>query len=177
MIGIKAMHGSRDLVISENILSKVDLWGIFLGPGSSSHGTQAASAEHPGRAANTDGSIMVANNIIADYGYGHEYWNWGGAAEDRGSSYAIRIDKGQLPGNPPISEVLIQGNIVSDPGRQGILIEGKVTYPPPRYRYALHIEQKPSQDPRDHSYPRDVRVLQNLFQPGSDGISNVPVSP
>jgi hypothetical protein len=173
MIGIKAMHGSRHLVISENILNRVDLWGIMLGPGAASHHAEPAAEGKAARPANTDGAVRLVGNVISDYGYGNEYWNWGGDG-GVGSSFAIRIDRGQLASNPPIADVLVQGNIVSDPGKDGVLVDGKLTNPKPRYRHAFHIDLPKSGEPDEH-YPRNIHVLDNLFEPGTDGVANVPL--
>jgi len=173
MIGIKAMHGSRHLVISENMLSRIDLWGIMLGPGSASHHTEAGAEGRAARPANTDGAVRVVGNIISEYGYGNEYWNWGGDA-GVSSTYAIRIDRGQLASNPPISDVLVQGNIVTDPGRDGVLVDGKLTKPKPRYRYAFFIELPNSGEPVGR-YPKNIHVVDNVFEPGTDGEANVPL--
>lgn len=173
MIGIKAMHGSRHLVIAENILNRVDLWGIMLGPGAASHHAEPATEGRAARPANTDGAVRVVGNLISDYGYGNEYWNWGG---DVGvsSSFALRIDRGQLASNPPISDVLVQGNIVTDPGKDGVLVDGKLTNPKPRYRHAFYIELPKPGEP-DGRYPKNIHVLDNLFEPGTDGVANVPL--
>ena len=173
MIGIKAMHGSRHLVISENMLNRIDLWGIMLGPGASSHHAEAAAEGRAARPANTDGAVRLVGNVISDYGYGNEYWNWGGE-KGVSSSYAIRIDRGQIASNPPISDVLVQGNIVTDPGKDGVLVEGKLTNPKPRYRYAFYMEL-PKAGESDARYPKNIHVLDNIFEPGADGESNVPL--
>ncbi|MEO8352457.1 MAG: right-handed parallel beta-helix repeat-containing protein [Chthoniobacteraceae bacterium] len=52
MIGIKAMHGSRQLIIAENMINRVDLWKIMLGPGASSHAAEPRNQEQPARAEN-----------------------------------------------------------------------------------------------------------------------------
>ena len=173
MIGIKAMHGSRHLIISENVLNRVDLWGIMVGPGAASHAAEPATNGRPARAANTDGGIRVVGNLISDYGYGNEYWNWGGDPEV-GSSFAIRVDRGQLPSNPGIRDVLVQGNIVTDAGQDGVLMDGVLTHPKPRHRYAFYIEL-PNKGEADYHYPKSIHVLDNLFAPGASGVANVPL--
>ncbi len=171
MIGIKAMHGSRHLVISDNILSRVDLWGIMVGPGAASHAAEPAAQGRPARPANTDGGIRVVGNLIADYGYGNEYWNWGGDPEVS-SSFAIRIDRGQLTSNPGIRDVLVQGNIVTEGGQDGVVNAGEISHPQPRHRYAFYLEL-PNKDESDYRYPKNIQVLDNLFTPGTSGVGNV----
>jgi len=173
MIGIKAMHGSQHLVISENLLNRVDLWGIMVGPGAASHHAEPAAEGKAARPANTDGAARIVGNVISDYGYGNEYWNWGGDTGVSGS-FAIRIDRGQIASNPPISDVLVQGNIVSDPGKDGVLVDGKLTNPKPHYRYAFYVELPKPGEP-DGRYPKRIHVLDNLFDPGIDGAANVPL--
>ena len=80
MMGIKATHGCRHLIISNNLLTHIDLWGILLNPGAASHAAGAAAPDQPVRAENGDGGTIIANNIITNFGYGHEWWNWVGAA-------------------------------------------------------------------------------------------------
>ena len=173
MIGIKAMHGSRHLVIAENMITRVDLWGIMLGPGASSHSAVPAKENIPARPANNDGAVRLVGNIISDYGEGNEYWNWGGDPEVS-SSYAIRIDRGQLTSNPGIRDVLVQGNIVTDSEKEGVIVNGQVTHPKPRYRYAFYIEL-PNGGEAEGRYPKNIQVFDNLFDIGTDGVSNVPL--
>ncbi len=195
MIGIKATHGSQHLLIDGNLISHVDLWGILLNPGASSHraapakpGKPGEADEQPAQPANVDGGTLIRGNIITAYGYGHEYWNWGGRADDLGSSYAIALYAGQLPTNPPLSDVLIQGNIVYHTGRDGRVIAGakqdssgatggKVVKDAPRYRYAVYVGGWHGPHQRDPSFPRDLHFADNLFHPGTQGVSNVELKP
>lgn len=57
-MGMKAMHGSRNVIITSNQFIKNSLWAIGLMPGA------AADAE------NFDGGSIIANNIISDFGHG-----------------------------------------------------------------------------------------------------------
>lgn len=175
MMGVKATHGARSLIISGNMLTHIDLWGILLNPGAISHPAEAASDGQPARTANVDGGTIIANNIIVDYGRGHEYWNWGGASKDGGSSYAIAFLEGQLPTNPPVSDVLVQGNIVYDTGRDAEVLDGKPVVTPPRYRYAVYITA--AEGEKAPTCPRGLHFSGNIFHPGSSGVSNIPLQP
>ncbi|MCG3195905.1 MAG: hypothetical protein GHCLOJNM_00374 [bacterium] len=177
MMGVKATHGSRNLIITENQLNRIDLWGIILNPGALSHAAEAASEGKSQRAANVDGGTIIAENIISDYGYGHEYWNWGGASEDKKGSYAIALYEGQLPTNPPLRDVLIQGNVVYDHGRDQILVDGEPKVAPPRYRYAIYVGPWGESNEKGPTYPTGIRFEGNLLHPGLAGISNVELTP
>jgi len=153
-MGMKAMHGSRNVLVIGNQFSKNDLWSIGMMPGASSH---AASPPLPGQDAlppNVDGGSIIANNVISDFGYGHAHWIWG----DGGAP--IRFDTGQKADDPPLADIIVQGNIVYDTSRteSGGPVEKR-----PRYRYAVLI-------------PKEVTGLRfsgNIFHPGWDGVSNV----
>ncbi|MCY2962190.1 MAG: hypothetical protein NT069_00815, partial [Planctomycetota bacterium] len=97
-IGMKAMHGSRNVLITGNQFVKCSLWAIGLMPGVSSH--------EP----NTDGGSIIANNIISDFGYGDANWIWG---NDRSP---LRFDAGQHSDDPALSDVVVQGNVVQSAG-------------------------------------------------------------
>ncbi|MCC6487606.1 MAG: hypothetical protein IT364_08895, partial [Candidatus Hydrogenedentes bacterium] len=64
-------------------------------------------------------------------------------------------------------DVLIQGNIVYDSGRDQILVDGVPQTAPPRYEYAVFITPEPA--------PTGLRFSDNLFHPGRAGISNLPL--
>ena len=70
MMGIKATHGCRNLIISGNMLTHIDLWGILLNPGAGSHRAESAKDDKPPRPANVDGGTIISGNIIADYADG-----------------------------------------------------------------------------------------------------------
>lgn len=155
LIGLKATHGCRGLTLANNIVSHVDLWGIILNPGAASHGGKADGPP------NVDGGIVISGNIIADYGYGHEYWNWGG-------SYAIALYDGQLSENPAMRDVVIQGNVVYDPGRD--------TGEAPRYRYALFVGSWHGAPEDSPNLTTGISIVGNRFHPGRDGVTNYVVS-
>lgn len=133
-IGMKAMHGSRNVIITGNQFVRNSLWAIGLMPG--------AAAD----AANADGGSVIANNIISDFGYGDAHWIWG----DERSPF--KFDNGQQPDDPPLTDVIIQGNMVFSTGT-------------PRYKYAVIIAGGPNA-------PRGMHFHNNLLHPGRQGISN-----
>ena len=138
-MGMKAMHGSRNVLITGNQFIKNSLWAIGLMPGA------AADAE------NFDGGSIIANNIISDFGHGDAHWIWG---DDRSP---IKFDTGQQPDDPPLSDVIIQGNLVHCTG-------------PPRYQYAVILPGGPNA-------PRGLHFSNNLFHPGSKGVANIELPP
>ena len=167
-MGVKMTHGSRNVIVEGNLLTHIDLWGILVNPGAASEYAVEAKDGAPAKPGNHDSGILIANNQITDFGYGHEYWNWGGRSEDGGSSFPINLMGKQLEENPNISDVLIQGNIVYDAGRDRVLVDGVLVKEKPRYRYALYIEY--AQD--SPHLPKNVIVGENLFHPGRDGVCN-----
>jgi hypothetical protein len=173
MMGMKAMHGSRNGIIARNIFSHVDNWGIMLGPGTASHSAEAASEGKPAREANSDGTIIIANNVISDFGRGLEFWNWGGDGPDAASSAVFRFERGQMSSNPPLSNVLVEGNILTN-SEPELRANGEAIHPKPRYNYAILIETQ-SANGSEHNYPVNIRVLNNLFEPGQKGLCNVPI--
>ncbi len=138
-MGMKAMHGSRNVLITGNQFIKNSLWAIGLMPGVASH------------TKNTDGGSIIANNIISDFGYGDAHWIWGLERSP------IRFDHGQEPDDPPLSDVIIQGNMLHTVGEA-------------RYRYAVRIEGEPNA-------PRNLHFLGNLFPAGSGGVANIELKP
>lgn len=138
-MGMKAMHGSRNVLITGNQFIKNTLWAIGLMPGVTSSTT------------NMDGGSIIANNIISDFGHGDAHWIWGSEHSP------IRFDHGQEPDDPPLSDVIIQGNLLYSPGV-------------PRYRYAVRIEGEPNA-------PRGLHFSNNIFPAGSSGISNAELKP
>jgi hypothetical protein len=133
-MGMKAMHGSRNVIITSNQFIKNSLWAIGLMPGA------GANAE------NFDGGSVIANNIISDFGHGDAHWIWG----DERSPF--KFDTGQQPDDPPLTDVLVEGNVVHSIGQ-------------PRYKYAVIIAGGPNA-------PRGMHFSGNLLHPGSQGISN-----
>jgi len=170
MIGMKAMHGARHVLIDGNQFVYCDLWGVLLMPGASSHYSQNAEGDHPAVAENVDGGSIISNNIFSNFGFGDQYWNW---AQQKPGSFGgrnpIAILAGQLAENPPIHNVLITGNVVYDSGQSTVLLDGKWVKAPPRYHYALYVDQdKPAS-------PMNVVVSGNLFDAGTEGVSNYPL--
>lgn len=152
MIGMKAMHGSKHVQVIGNQFRRVDLWGILLSPGSASHGADGENEE------NVDGGSIIANNIISEFGYGGQQWNWEGAGGSAKS--AIVLAQGQLPENPPLRNVIVQGNVVYASGAD------KFPAQAPRHRYALFLDVSAG------NKPENVRIVDNLLEPGSEGASN-----
>jgi hypothetical protein len=165
-MGMKAMHGSRNVLILGNQFSKNDLWSIGLMPGTASHTAAARGGGVPVEA-NVDGGSIIANNIISDFGYGRSHWIWGGSGHD---CCPIRLDTGQKPDNPPLSDVIIQGNMVDDSGRNGVLVDGSPRVVPPRYKYAVYVAGGPGG-------PKGLHFSNNVFHPGTAGAANVELKP
>ncbi len=156
-IGMKAMHGSCHVVITGNQFSRNDLWSIGLMPGAASQPAKPAGAGTPSREPNIDAGSIVANNIVSEFGYGDAHWIW------KSHGTPIRLDTGQKPENPPLSDIVIQGNIVYDSGRDRAPVEPSGADTSPRYSYAVLIA-------RD---ARQLRFVGNIFHPGRDGVANV----
>lgn len=93
-IGMKAMHGSRNVLITGNQFSRNSLWAIGLMPGA------AADAN------NNDGASLVTNNIISEFGRGDAHWIWG---KERSP---FKFDTGQQPDDPPLADVIVRDNVV-----------------------------------------------------------------
>jgi hypothetical protein len=126
-------------LITGNQFSRNSLWAIGLMPGA------AASPENP------DGGSVIANNIISDFGHGDAHWIWGSERSP------FKFDTGQEDDDPPLSDVVIQGNVVQSTGES-------------RYRYAVIIAGGPKT-------PRGMHFSNNLFHPGRDGVSNTELQP
>lgn len=173
MMGMKAMHGSHYGIISRNIFSHVDNWGIMLGPGTASHSPEPAKDGQPARTSNADGTIIVSNNIVSDFGCGLEFWNWGGDGPDAASTAVFRFERGQMPTNPPLSNVLVEGNVITNSELE-LGPDGSAIHPKPRYDYAVLIDTPPANSKEQH-YPTNIRIVNNLFIPGQKGISTVPI--
>jgi hypothetical protein len=133
-MGMKAMHGSCNVLITGNQFIKNCLWAIGLMPGA------AANAE------NADGGSIISNNIISDFGHGDAQWIWG----DERSPF--KFDTGQQPDDPPLTDVMIIGNVVHSIGK-------------PRYKYAVIIGGGPNT-------PRGMHFSNNLLPAGSQGVAN-----
>ncbi|MBI2432679.1 MAG: right-handed parallel beta-helix repeat-containing protein [Candidatus Hydrogenedentes bacterium] len=159
-VGLKCMHGAKNVIISDNIVTHNDLWGLVMLPGVLSHPTEAASEGKEAHTANFTRGNIIANNIFSDYGLGHESYNW--AAQRAG---VISLESGQLPENPIMTDVIIEGNIVYDTAREQILEEGMPKDVPPRYDWAVYI----TPDLR----PQGLIFRDNIFHPGTEGVSNI----
>ena len=97
-VGAKAMHGSKHVIISNNLFSRVDLYGIMLAPGLASHAAIEASGEQPAKGPNIDGGTMILGNIISDYGFGDQYWS--SESSPGASLYAISVEAGPRARRP-----------------------------------------------------------------------------
>ncbi|AMV35956.1 hypothetical protein VT85_00830 [Planctomyces sp. SH-PL62] len=166
LIGMKAMHGSKHVIVSNNQFIKNSLWSIGMMPGAASLPARAAEGDRPARAANVDGGSIISGNIITDFGLGLTRWIWG----DEAGGCPIRFDHAQVPENPPLADVIVTGNVVYDTGHDAILKDGKPEVVPPRYRYAVLIES-------GDSAPVGLHFSNNLFHPGLRGVSNVELKP
>jgi hypothetical protein len=168
MIGMKAMHGSKNVLIDGNQFTYVDLWGIVLQPGADSRPSGRPLPKGDGvTGENVDGGHIISNNIISNFGLGLQNWNW----EKRNANRcAIYLPPGQLEENPPVRTVVITGNVVYDSAQDTVLVDGKWTKLAPRYNYALYVEQ----DGKGKPTAQNVRVYGNNFEPGLKGTTNVP---
>ncbi|GMV99765.1 MAG: hypothetical protein AMXMBFR84_09040 [Candidatus Hydrogenedentota bacterium] len=161
-IGIKCMHGSKNVIITGNNVSHMDLWGLIMMPGTLSHPAQPASGDQPAKPANFTSGNIISNNIFADFGFGYEYFNWKGS-----KGGVISLESGQLAENPVMFDVLIQGNVVYDTGRDEVLENGVPVKADPRYEYAVFMSPEPR--------PKGLVFRDNVFHPGRGGISNLPL--
>jgi len=154
VVGIKCMHGSRNVVIANNNVSYMDLWGLVMLPG-----TAARRAEN-GRPPNVTRGNVIANNIFSDFGFGRDYHVW--KSSDMRS---VLYFEASPEGAPPLSDVIIQGNLVYDPSRDGSVADGNPAGDGPRYLYAVTID--PQLDLKSFQFSG------NIFHPGTRGVSNV----
>lgn len=158
-VGMKAMHGSRNILVTGNQFCKNDLWSIGMMPGAASYSARPVSPGAKTIISNVDGGSIIANNIISDFGHGNAHWVWG----DTGTP--LRFDAGQKPENPPLSDVIVQGNIVYCAG--SATTGSDAPEEPPRYKYAVRVETS----------VRGLRFSNNIFHAGTEGVSNVPLHP
>lgn len=162
-MGMKAMHGSRHIVIANNQFVRNDLWAIGLMPGAASHPADSSGDLAP-QTANADGGSLIANNIISDFGHGDSHWIWDPANH---TCAPIVLDHGQEPDDPPLRGVVLSGNVVAGPSLSAETSPKSHADPQPRYRFAIYVS-------RHVRGPRDLVFCGNYFQPGSEGVSNVP---
>lgn len=161
-MGMKAVHGARNVIIVGNQFIRSDLWAILLMPGTTSQRAEAAVQGRPARPGNSDGGTLVAHNVISDFGHGHARWVWEGADP---APIFLNFNRAR-PDLPPLTDVLLLGNLVHDTGRDDILTSAGVRKVPPRYRFAVKVGEGPGG-------PRGLRFSANLFHPGTAGISNL----
>lgn len=162
-IGMKAMHGARNVLVIANQFSKSDLWSINLMPGTSSHPATAASASRPAQAANIDGYSIVADNIISDFGFGNAHWIWAGSSP----LASIRLDAAPLPENPPLQGVVVEGNVIHDVGRDGVMVDGQPRVGRPHYAFGIRIG-------KGEGAPHGLVFGRNLVDAGTEGVSDGP---
>lgn len=165
-MGMKAMHGSRNILITGNQFSRSVLWAIGLMSGAGAAPGVPAQDGKPAVAANVDGGSIISNNIISQFGYGDSYWIW-----EKANRTPIRFDRGQEPSDPPLRDVIITGNIISNPDPDELPEFAKDTSESPRYHYAVRIEHG-----TDNS-PRGLHFSSNQFPAGTMGVSNLELSP
>lgn len=148
-MGMKAMHGSRNVLITGNQFVQNSLWAIGLMPGAAAHPGQPDRPE----TANSDGGSVISANIISDFGHGDAHWIWGVQRSP------FKFDTGQQDDDPPLTDVIIQGNLLHCVGT-------------PRYQHAVVIAGAPG-GPKT---PRGLRFHGNSLAPGTGGISNRPLA-
>ncbi|QOV92411.1 hypothetical protein IPV69_11945 [Humisphaera borealis] len=161
-VGMKAMHGSRNTLITGNQFISSDLWAIGLMPGAGSHPAKPPGPDGKPVAQNVDGGSIIANNIISEFGYGNANWLWG---HERSP---IILERGQKDENPPLRDVVVQGNVVYDSGRDDLKPDG-TRAEPPRFRWAFVVQE----DVGQRIGPKNVRLMNNIFHPGAQGVSNI----
>ena len=171
MMGMKAMHGSKHVLIDGNQFSHCDIWGVMLMPGSASHRAGEPFVKSNRMDSNIDGGTIVSNNIFSFFGHGDQYYNWEGAGENMLN--AIALLDGQMPYNPPLHDVIVTGNVVYDNGRNKLLVDGEPKDFPPHHRYAIYVSQG------GPNPPENIKIYGNLFNPGFEGVSNIelPLNP
>jgi hypothetical protein len=160
LIGLKAVHGAKNILMTDNQVTYVDLWGILLRPGAASHNSANAAGGQTAIEENNDGGSIIANNIISNIGFGKQAWNW----PDRDNSYGMHLGDGPLPENPPLRDLLVVGNLVFDSGLDTVVVDGLWAKSAPRYAYAVFT---------DHESPNkslDLVFHGNLFDPGHKGV-------
>ncbi len=178
-IGIKLTHGCRNMIVSSNMITHVDKWGILMNPGAASHYAAEKTEEAEALPQNVDAGTIIANNIITDFGYGDEYWNWGGESSGAHGSYGIALFEGQFEENPPLRDIVITGNIVYNTGRDKVMVDGTPEEQTSRYRYAVYAGPwgegaEPKASAPD---PDELHFSNNIFHPGVEGVSNIELTP
>jgi hypothetical protein len=167
--GIKVFHGSRGVIISNNIIHRPAKYGIMLRPGSGSWSPTAPQIDALARGENVQRGLIIANNLITDMGYDDEHWRLWNDDPTETSPVGIKVGTGPLPSNPRFRDLILQGNLIHDHGQDGILIDGTIVQPPPRYKWAIWF---------DEEWPvENVRMSGNIFHAGEKGVSNLPIAP
>jgi hypothetical protein len=161
-MGMKAMHGARNVIILGNQFVRTDLWAIMLMPGTVSHPPLSAQGDQPAREANIDGGTVIANNIISDFGYGHARWIW----KDSDPTPLFFNGDQRKPDIPPLHDVIVEGNMIYDSGRDQVLVDGKPRSEPPHYRHAVKIAT-------GVGAPKGLHFANNLLHAGTEDISNI----
>lgn len=162
-LGMKAMHGSRNTMVLQNQFYKSDISSVLLQSGAASHAAGESTRPGQGAQANVDGGSIVAHNITSDFGYGSSNWIWGN------ERYPYEFNTGQLPGNPPLTDVLFLGNILFDPGNASA---GANPAGRPKYQFALGIFPDTAEGIKG---PVNVRAAGNLLHTGAAGVVNQKV--
>jgi len=168
-MGMKAMHGSSNVMIANNVFHQPGKYGILLRPGSESYNAQPAENNNPEREANVERGIIVSNNIISDMGYGDEAWRLWNDNPELSYPVAMLLGYGPLEKNPPLQDVIIEGNIIYDRGTDQVLVDGKPQVIPPRYKWAVWFDKGVD--------PKGFHFKNNIFHPGTLGIANKEMMP
>lgn len=168
IVGAKAMHGSKHVIISNNQFSRVDVYGVLLAPGRASHDAVEANDGQPAKGPNVDAGSVVMGNIISDYGFGDQYWSF--SSSPGASLYAISLEAGQEPDDPPLRDVIIANNIVYNTGRDKVIVDGRPQVVPPRYEFALMVQIPDASR-------QTLKIHGNIFHPGSIGVCNTDLPP
>lgn len=168
LVGAKAMHGSKHVIISNNQFSRIDLYGVLVMPGAAAHPAVESSGEQPAQGPNVDSGTVVMGNIISDYGFGDQYWSTG--STPGASLYAISIERGQEADDPPLRDLIIADNVVYDTGRDKVLVDGQPQVVSPRYEFALMVQY-------DDNDRQTFKIHGNIFHPGSVGVANFELPP
>jgi hypothetical protein len=66
--------------------------------------------------------------------------------------------------------VIIANNMVYDTGRDKVIVDGRPQVVPPRYIFALMVQQ-------GSQGPQNIKIHGNIFHPGSSGVSNFELPP
>lgn len=168
-VGMKAMHGARNVLILGNQFNRCDMHGALLLSGMLSHhaGEGVPEMRVPaGTPANIDGASIIANNVFSNFGYGGSHWLVG---DERS---VICLERGQSSKCPPLRDVIVSGNIVAGSSASKSTEITSPTPEQPHYRYALLIDIPAN----GIQGPLGIRVYNNLLAPGKLGVSNKKIA-